>query len=63
MYISGGSSSMGRSFKESLKLLEADIHHANTLLVFLFPSFSSHTLLKKKSIFLVVFFKGYAYFV
>ncbi|KEH36534.1 RING zinc finger protein [Medicago truncatula] len=31
MYISGGSSSMGRSFKESLKLLEADIHHANTL--------------------------------
>lgn len=32
MYIA----SMGRSFKDSLKLLEADIHHANTLLVSLF---------------------------
>lgn len=36
MYIGGSSSSspsMRRSFKDSLKVLEADIHHANTLSV------------------------------
>lgn len=36
MHVSGGASMRRRSFKDSIKLLEADIQHANTLSVVYF---------------------------